>query len=165
MAHLTDTIVALLPAVPFEIETDIYEEDVVKINIGNPVDISLIAFPDQIFKGEVASIAPAEKLMDGVVYYKITITFHTPISSGTVEKIPEGVKPGMTADLIIQTAQKENVLIIDEEGVQEKDDKIFVEVLKDGKIEEREIETGLLGSDDMIEIISGLEAGEKVILR
>ena len=156
LVQLTDIVLILLPSVPFEIETDIYEEDVVKINIGNPVDISLIAFPNKIFTGKVISIDPAEKLVEGVVYYRIIIAF---------EEIPEGVKPGMTADLIIKTAKKENVLMIDEEAIQKKDDKVFVEVLKDGEIEEREIETGLLGSDDMLEIISGLIIGEKVILR
>ena len=41
-----------------------------------------------------------------------------------------------------------------------------VEVFVDGKIEEKDVEVGLEGtSDDMVEIISGLEEGEKVILR
>ena len=161
LVQLTDIVVILLPTVPFEIETDIYEEDVVKINIGNPVDISLVAFPDEIFKGKVIAINPAEKLIEGVVYYRIIISPAFVDEGG----IPERVKPGMTADLIIKTAQKENVLMITEEAVQKKHDKVFVEVFKNGEIEEREIETGLLGSNDMIEIISGLKAGEKVILR
>ncbi len=161
LVQLTDIVVILLPTVPFEIETDIYEEDVVKINIGNPVDISLVAFPDEIFKGKVIAINPAEKLIEGVVYYRIIISPAFVDEGGVLE----GVKPGMTADLIIKTAQKENVLMINEEAIQKKDDKVFVEVLKNGEIEEREIETGLLGSNDMIEIISGLIIGEKVILR
>ncbi len=158
----TEIIVALLPSVPFEIETDIYEEDVVKINIGNPVDIFLIAFPDQIFKGNVMSVDPAEKLTDGIVYYKITISLE---GIPSLTELFDKVKPGMTADLIIKTAQKENVLVIPEEAVQKKDDKVFVEVLRNGKIEEKEIEIGFLGSNDMIEIVSGLQTGEQIILR
>ncbi len=152
---LGDSIISLLPAVPFSIEADIYEEDVVKINIGNPVDISLVAFPDQVFEGKVISIDPAEKLIEGVVYYEVSITF---------EKLPKGVKPGMTADLVIKTASKENVLIIPADAVQEKDGKQIVEVLKDNLIEEREIKTGLKGSDDTVEVISGLSEGESVII-
>ncbi len=162
MVQPTEIIIALLPSVPFEIETDIYEEDVVKINIGNPVDISLIAFPDQTFKGKVVSVDPAEKLTDGIVYYKIAISLE---EIPSIIELLDKIKPGMTADLIIKTAQKENVLVIDEEAVQEKDNKVFVEILRDGKIEEKEIETGFVGSNDMIEIISGLESGEKVIIR
>jgi len=153
---LQDAVITLLPVAPFEIEVDVYEEDVVKINIGNQVDISLVAFPEQAFKGKVISIEPIEKLIEGVVYYQITIAF---------EEMPEGIKPGMTADLIIKTESRENVLIIPEDALQKRDGKQIVEVFKDGISEDREIEVGLFGSDDMAEVISGLKVGEKLILR
>jgi len=153
---LQDAVIILLPATPFEIEVDIYEEDVVKVNIGNLVDISLVPFPGEVFQGRVISIDPAEKLIEGVVYYKVIIAF---------EKMPEGVKSGMTADVIIKTALKENVLIIPEDALQKRDGKQIVEVFKEGNIEDREIETGLFGSDDMVQVISGLKEGEKLILR
>ena len=149
--------IVLLPADPFQIEVDIYEEDIVKINVGNPVDISLVAFPDQIFKGNVISINPAEQLVDGVVYYKIKINF---------EDIIDQAKPGMTADLVIKTDFRENVLIIPEDTIQEEDGKITVEVSKNGDIEERQIEIGLKETNnDMTEVISGLLEGEKVVVR
>lgn len=149
-------VIVLLPTDPFEIEADVYEEDIVKMNIGNQVDISLVAFPDQVFEGKIISFNPAEKLIEGIVYYEVTVAFG---------QIPSGVNPGMTADLIIKTASRENVLTISEDAIQEKDGKKFVEVLVGKNPEEREIETGLLGNDDIIEIISGLEEGEKIILR
>ncbi len=153
---LQDVAVTLLSKAPYEIEVDIYEEDVVKVDVGNQVDIILVAFPEETFKGEVIFVNPAEKVVDGVVYYEVTIAF---------ESIPENIKPGMTTDLTIKTAEKENVLIVLEDAIQKKAGKTIVEVLKGEEIEEREVETGLKGSDDMIEIISGLEEGEKVILR
>lgn len=154
-----EIIITLLPVNPFQIEVDIYEEDVVKIKVGNPVDISLVAFPDQIFKGKVVAIDPAEKLTEGVVYYKVTID-PALIHEGGVS---EGVKLGMTADVLIKTASKENVLVIPAETIQEKNGKTIVQVLKNGKIEEREIEIGLRGSYDLVEVISGIGEGEKVI--
>jgi HlyD family secretion protein len=153
---LQDVVITILPVAPFEIEVDIYEEDIVKIEVGNPVDISLVAFPEKKFLGKVISIDPAEKLIEGVVYYEVSIDF---------EEIPEGVKPGMTADLIIKTASKEDVLVIPEDAIQKKEGKTIAEVFKDGTIEEREIETGLWGSNDLVEVISGLSEREKVILR
>jgi HlyD family secretion protein len=153
---LKEAAMILLPAAPFEIEADIYEEDAVKINIDNPVDISLADFPEKIFKGKVISIDPAQKLIEGVVYYTAAINF---------DEIPEGIKPGMTADLVIKTASKENVLIVPERAIQKKDDKSIVQVSKNGVIEEREIEIGLRGSNSMVEVLSGLEEGEKVIIK
>ena len=153
---LQDIAIVLLPTTFFVIETNIYEEDIIKINIGNQVDISLVAFPEQEFLGKVISIEPAEKLIEGVVYYKVTISFN---------EIVEKIKPGMTADVIIKTAFKENVLIIPENAIQKKDGKQIVEIFKDGISENKEIETGLFGSDDMVQVISGIKEGEKLILR
>jgi RND family efflux transporter MFP subunit len=154
---LQDAVMVILPEIPYEIRADIYEEDVVKTAIGNPVDITLVAFPGKTFAGRIVSISPAEKLVDGVVYYEVTIG---------LDKAPEGMKPGMSADIVIKTNSKDNVLIVPEEAIMINDARNFVEVFVDGKIEEKDVEVGLEGtSDDMVEIISGLEEGEKVILR
>jgi len=157
MALSGEKMILLLPADPFQIEVNIYEEDVVKVNIDNPVEISLVPFPNEIFKGKVISINPAEELIDGVVYYQVKIS---------LEDSPDGVKSGMTADIVIQTDSRENVLIIPEDAIEKKDDQIIVEALKNGNIEEKEIEIGLEGTDNgMVEVFSGLLEGEKVILR
>lgn len=153
---LQDIVATLLPDDPYEIDVNIYEEDIVKVDIEDPVDISLVAFPDETFLGKVISIDPAEKLIEDVVYYKVIIDF---------EEIPEGLKPGMTADLLIKTDSRENVLVIPEDAILKEDGKIMVEVLKDEEIEKREIEIGLEGSNDMVEVVSGLQEEEKVIVR
>ena len=149
-----DVVATLLPNDPYAIEVNIYEEDIVRVDIEDPVDISLIAFPDKTFSGKVTSIDPAERLIDGVVYYKIIITF---------EETPEGIRPGMTADLVIKTASRENVLLVPEEAVQTRDGKTMVMILENGQSKEREVVLGLEG-DDYFEVISGLEEGEEVIL-
>ncbi len=153
---LSDALLTLLPTSPFKIEVDIYEEDVVKMEVGNEVDISLVAFPNTTLEGKVAFIDPAEKMIDGVVYYEVIISFNNP---------PLGVKPGMTVDLIITTGLRENVLVIPGEAIKEKDGRVTVQVLKDEIFKEREIEIGLRGSDYMIEVSSGLTEGEELILR
>jgi len=150
----SDIVISLIPTAPFQIKADIYEEDIIKIKVGNLVDISLVVFPDQLFKGKVISIEPAEKLIEGVVYYEVAVGFI---------EILEEVKPGMTADVVIETSLKENVLIIPEEVIQEKNEKLIVQVFEDGIIKEREIEIGLEGKD-MVEVVSGLKEGEKIII-
>ncbi len=153
---LQDVVISLLPADQFQIKADIYEGEILKVEVGNPVNISLVSFSDQIFKGKIVSIEPAEKIKEGVVYYEVIVDF---------ENAPAGLKSGMSADLEIQTAFKENVLVIPEKVIIKKDKKSFVEILKDGQIEEREIEIGLRGRDGMVEVISGLQLGEKIIIR
>jgi len=153
---IQDTVMVVLPAVPYEIKVNVYEENVVKISVGNPVEITPVAFPGKTFKGKITSISPAEKIIDAVVYYEITIGF---------EEAVEGIKPGMTADVVIRSDLKKNVLLLPRDVIQRKNGKTMVEVFKDGLIEERDIEIGLRGSDDMVQVLSGLEEGEKVIQR
>lgn len=155
-AAFQDTAIVILPADPYKIEVNIYEEDIVDVNIDNSVNIMFVAFPKEIFTGKVISVDPAENLIDGVVYYKTVIGF---------DEIPEGIKPGMTADLDIRTDSRENVLTLDEDAISKKDEKIIVEVLEGGKVFKREILIGLEGSNNLIEIISGLVEGEEVIIR
>jgi len=156
ITQITESVLSLLPSAPFQIDVDIYEEDIVKVQIGNPVDINIAAFPNETFKGRVILIDPAEKLISDVVYYEIKIDFENP---------PQGIKSGMTADITIKTAQKDNVLTIPDNAVTRKDGKETIEILKGKKTEEREIKTGLKGSDGMVEVISGLKENDQVIIR
>ena len=154
-ASINSKIFTLSPEVPYEIKVDIYEEDVVKVDVGDSVNISLIAFPDEFFEGEVFLISPAEKIVDGVDYYEVKIIF---------KKIPETIRTGMTADLAIKAESREDVIVVPEDAVYKKEGKDMVRVLKGDELKEKEVEVGLEGTNDFIEIISGLLEGEKVIL-
>lgn len=143
---------SLFPQIPYEIKVDIYEEDIVKVQAGNPVEIELTAFPERIFFGKVISINPAEKLIDGVVYYEVKVE---------LEGAPEEIKPGMTADITIKTAEKSDVLVIPGSAIETKDKKQFIRVLENGTTTEREVQVGLKGNSNMIEILAGLKEGEK----
>ena len=154
-ATFQDSIMVILPESSFEIEVDIYEEDIVKIRTGNDVDISIVAFPDQMLEGRVISINPAEKMIDGVVYYQVSVS---------LDNAPEGIKSGMTADLIIKIITKENVLIIPEEAIEEKNGKTIVKLLEGRSIKEREINIGIVGDDDMAEVTFGLEEGNEIVI-
>lgn len=150
-----DVVAVVLPSAPFEIEVDIYEEDVVKVKTGNYVGIDLVAYPGETFEGEVSFIDPAEKIVDGVVYYEIMISF---------KGEPEGVKPGMSADVVIRTQEKKDVLAVPEDAVFSEQEKYFIKFLSGEEVQKKEVEIGLKGSNDLIEIISGISEGEEVIV-
>ncbi|UMX48355.1 MAG: efflux RND transporter periplasmic adaptor subunit [Candidatus Nealsonbacteria bacterium DGGOD1a] len=149
-------LVAIAPADPYTVEVDIYEEDVVKEKIGDPVRISPAAIPDKVFAGRVLSIDPAGRLVNGVVYYPTKIAF---------DEMPQGLKPEMTADIVIVTAFKEDVLQISETALQKnQDDGYFVRILEDdGRPQEANVEVGIK-SKGMAEIVSGLSEGQEVII-
>ena len=70
----------------------------------------------------------------------------------------------MTGNVDVITAQKQNVLRLPVTAINPRNGRATVQVLgKDGKTETRDVTTGLKGDDD-IEITSGLNEGDKVVV-
>src|SRR4030042_6424819 len=132
-----------------QVETHIYEGDIVKVKIGNPVSMDITAFPDRTFSGNVISIDPAQELIEGVVYYKVT---------NSIDNAPEEIRPGMTVDVIIKTAEKAGVIAISGSALISKDAKTFVQIVENGATTtEKEVQIGLEGNNNLIEVVSGLQ--------
>ena len=148
------SVISLMSEKGLQIKTYVPEVDVSKVKVGDSVLIILDAFPRDEFLGEIIYIDSAETIIDGVVYYKVKSTINTNDTN---------VKSGMTADIVIITDTKEDVLIIPRRAVIEKDGKNMVRIPVNADFEEIEVSTGLVGSDGNIEIISGLKEGDKVI--
>ena len=144
-----------------QIEIDIPESDIGLIDLGQEAKVTLDAFPEQEFSGKVVEIEPAETIIQGVVYYKTKIGFFDKISA-----IDGKVKTGMTANIIITIDSKENVLVVPLRAIKEKDSVKFVRVASDKASQdyaEIEVEIGLRSNQGTVEIISGLNEGDKVI--
>jgi len=150
----------------YEIDIDISETDINKIKIGNPVQITFDAFGEDLkFQAQVVFIEPAQTVIQEVIYYKTTISsLRLP---GAATGTPTGnyqIKPGMTANATIITAEKEAVLFIPARAIIEKENKEKVaRVLVLGQPVEKPVTLGLRGDDGLVEIISGLREGEEVI--
>ena len=150
-------LVSLISNAQFEVEANVPEADIAKVKIGNSARITLDAYgSDVIFEARVISIEPAETMVESVATYKIKLQFL---------KEDERIKSGMTSNIDIETQRLENVLVLPQRLLTQKNNERFVSVLKsNGEIEERKIGTGIKGVDSNIEIVSGLSEGEKVVV-
>lgn len=157
MVSPNSTPISIISDNDFEIEANIAEADIAKISIGDSADVTLDAYGDSVlFKAVVADIDPAETVIEGVPTYKTTFNILPNAKS---------VKSGMTANIDILTDRKADVIAIPARAVKTVDGKKIVKILKnENTTEEREVETGLRGSDGRIEILKGIEEGEKVII-
>lgn len=147
-------LIVFLPDDPYEIFVNIYEEDTVRIKIGDPARIAVVALGDKIFSGRVSFVAAAAKIINGVVYYETRIMF---------DQAPDGLLPDMTADVEIITAQKDNVLLISETALHKKDGGWYAQILKDGQAQEIPVQIGIRAKG-IAEIVSGLAEGDQVII-
>lgn len=144
----------------YEIEVDVPETDVVKLKLDDEAVVTLDALGSDIkFPGKVLTIDPASTEIQDVVYYKVKVAIS--------ENGDDMIKPGMTSDVLIKTDSRENVLFISSRAVLTKTDteEKYVRILKDGKVEERVIKLGLKADDGKIEVLSGLNEGEVIVLR
>jgi len=155
-ASAGSSIISVLSASRFEIETHIPEADIASVATGNLARITLDAYGnDVVFSGKVTEIEPAETIIDGVSTYKTTLQF---------DEEDTRVRSGMTANIDISAAAKEGVIAIPQRAVIRKDDKLFVRVLESGVMREALVEVGLRGSDGFIEITKGINEGDEVVV-
>lgn len=151
------TLVSIITGSDLEVEAFIPEADIAKVKIGDSAEITLDAYGnDVLFDAKVISIDPGETMTEGVATYKTKFQF---------TKNDGRPKSGMTANIDITTDKRENVLILPQRAVSANTNGKFVSVWKgQSPPEEREVKTGLRGSDGNVEIVDGLSEGEKVII-
>lgn len=140
------------------VEADVSEANVASLQIGQDIDYTFDALgPDQHFAGKVLTINPASTVISGVVNYKVT---------GNFDNIPN-IKPGMTANMTILVAQKDNALAVPSTAIINKNNKQYVRVIDDSKkktFHEVGVQTGLQADGGLVEIIFGLSEGQKIVI-
>lgn len=156
VASQNETVVTMMSAGIFQIESYVPEVNIALIKAGDEAKVTLDAYGENVlFGAKVISIDPAETIRDGVSTYKVRLQF--------LEN-DNRIKSGMTANVSIIIFNKPDVIVVPGGVVFEKDGKNFVQVktLKDTL--EREVILGDVSSLGQVEIISGLEEGEMVLL-
>lgn len=140
----------------FIISADINEIDVVNLQVGQDVDIRLDAYYKNEFSSKIINISPISSNIGGVVSYELTVKPET--GNG-----PE-LLYGLSASLTITTSGVENVLFVPIQSVYEEDGKSYVDfIAEDGGIEKTEVTTGIFNYD-FIEIKSGLNEGDTILI-
>ena len=147
-------LVSIISKDDFEVDAQVSETDVGKIAIGNKVEMTLDALQGETFQGEVFYIDPAQTNTEGVVGYKIKISF---------EKPDARMKSGLTANIDIKTRSKENVLYLPQYAIVLSDEGTFVETLESGKTVRHPVTLGLQDQKGNVEVVSGVSEGEEVL--
>lgn len=169
-----------------EVEVDVNENDIVKVNIGDSTNVEVDAYLRREFKGVVTSIAnSAETALtaDQVTNFKVKVRILTESYLDLLEGKPENFspfRPGMTATVDIITNRRESVLgvpissiVIRTDTLSGKDttatralnserfESLFVKKGEEAEI--KVVETGIQ-DNQFIEITKGLEEGDEVII-
>jgi macrolide-specific efflux system membrane fusion protein len=144
-----------LAASTYEVTASVVESDVASLKIGQPATVTVSAITADL-TGTVTAIAPVAETSTtgGVVSYAVTVALNSP---------PATLRPGMTADVTVTTASASGVLAVPAAAIRGTSGAYTVLVLTAaGTPESRPVTVGLMTSS-LVEIKSGLNAGEVVI--
>jgi len=147
-----------------QVNTSVDEADIGRIKTGQPVDFSVDAYPEITFHGKVSEVRNSPIIVQNVVTYDVIVEVDNPELK---------LKPGMTANVSIEVANKKDALLIPDAafrvripnqspyGTREKGRSVWV--LSAKKPRQVIIETGI-SDGRFTEVISGdINVGDEII--
>ncbi len=149
--------VTMLGASPYRIEMYVSEIDIPKVQLAQSGSVELDAFRGTHFNLVVSEIDTAPTNQSGVNKYRVRLDFKYP---------HDNLKVGMTGDAEIDTGLRPNVVSVPLRSViRSGTGQSIVRVLNaDETVTDKNVTTGMEGTDGNIEIVSGLKEGETVVV-
>jgi Cu(I)/Ag(I) efflux system membrane fusion protein/cobalt-zinc-cadmium efflux system membrane fusion protein len=136
------------------VHAQIYEQDLPFIELGQEATMSLSYLPDRAFRGRVTYIYP--NLDEKTRTVRIRMEFHNP---------GYFLKPGMYAQVILTSQLADSALLAPSSVVLRSGSKNTVFVARaGGKFEARQVVLGPKAEHDMVQVLAGLNTGERVVL-
>ncbi len=140
-----------------QVNVPVDEADIGGVKVGQAVQLNLPAYPDKTFNGSVTQVAPVATTANNVTTFSVTVT--APNTNNLA-------KPGMSANVAIIVAQKQNVLVVPSEAVQDTGTEQVVMVPPTSGSTRPQRKVVKIGVDDgtNAEVQQGLADGDQVII-
>jgi hypothetical protein len=131
----------------------VYEQDLAYVQLGQEAVVKVASLPDREFRGRVTFIYP--NVDEKTRTARVRLEFENP---------GYFLKPGMFVSAIIHAQLEDSTVLVPEEAVLRSGAKNTVFVAPDGgKFEGRDVTLGVEAENAMIQVTSGLNAGERVV--
>jgi RND family efflux transporter MFP subunit len=143
-----------------EVEADVSESNIEKISVNQPCEITLDAFPEKRYRGVVSKIVPTADRAKATVMTKVRFldldSRVLPEMSAKVSFLPKDADGSML--------DEKPKLVLNPAAVLDGKEGTSVFVLVDGALSRRMVTLGpAVGM--LVEVLSGVKAGEKVVLK
>ena len=142
-----------------QVDAFVDETDIGQVQLGQPAQITVDAYPNHPFLGRVEKIASGSTMQQNVVTYDVTISLQNP---------EHMLKPDMTATTQIVVGRRENALVVPVDAIKPTTRGSTVTVMTRGKngqpvFRVQPVRTGISDGDNT-EILDGLREGDTVVL-
>jgi RND family efflux transporter MFP subunit len=135
------------------VHAHIYEQDIPWIRQGQIAVVSFRNAPEKQFRGKVLFLYP--EVSRDTRTLKICVVVPNP---------QRHLRPGMYADVLVQGPPVKNAVAVPQSAVIHSGMRniIFVD-LGEGRFDPREVDLGVKGKTDRVQVVNGIAAGEKVV--
>ncbi|HPG01146.1 MAG TPA: efflux RND transporter periplasmic adaptor subunit [Kiritimatiellia bacterium] len=135
------------------------EAELSRVDSGHEVVVAPVAYPDLSLKGVVESVGSMAQSMSGRPdwqrYFEVVVALK--------ESDPR-LRPGMTVRTRILAGARDAAVLVPRLAVSWDGNKAFCKVMKGAGEQRRDVELGI-SNDEFFEVLSGLQPGEKVLVR
>jgi macrolide-specific efflux system membrane fusion protein len=135
---------------------DVDETDLGKIRLGQEAKVTVDSFPGVVVNTKVARVAHQSKIKNAINTYEVLLV---------PENLPAEFRSGLTASVQFVFEKKDEAVLLPTwaaEGRENFEAKLMVKTPEGA--EEREVKFGL-SNGQKIEVVSGLQAGESVLVK
>jgi HlyD family secretion protein len=137
----------------YEVDVELSQAQIAKVKVSDPANITFDAYPNQQFAATLTSVDTAATMDQGNAIYKATLQFNQEDSR---------IQAGLNANVNILDETHNNTLMVPSASIITKNDQKFVLVKGSGNSTSQvQVTTGIENSD-MVEVLSGLQAGQQV---
>ncbi len=150
-ANAGQALVELVRLNPLQVEFQVSELHVSRLQTGQSVTIKTEAFPGEKFLGAITAVAPS-----------IQLSGRSAVVRARLDNNEKKLVPGQFAQVQVELSKAEPVLMIPEQAVWPSGEQKMVFVVKDGKAELVPITIGAR-EPGWVTVVSGLTAGQQVI--
>jgi RND family efflux transporter MFP subunit len=145
-----------------EVEVDVNEAYIGRIQSGRPARITLDAYPDTAFRGSVRQVVPTADRQRATVQVKVTIADHDPRILPEMGAKVDFIAPDSGAKPIAGRAPRQAIRV-PAAAVKTDAGASVVWIVRDGHLTRRPVVTGPV-SAGFLEVRSGLSGGEQLLL-
>lgn len=141
-----------------QIEAMVDESDIGQVKVGQKVNFTVDAYPNETFTGKVRLISRKAEVSNNVIYYKVYVD---------VDDAKGKLLPTMTARADFVIASAENVLMVPVNCIYADGKRRFVKVYNTKNKESREVDVklGLSNDSEIVVQTDGLQPGEVLLVR
>ena len=149
------TVVTIADISKIYVTVNIDETDIANIKMGQKVNVTVDAYPDEEFTGQVVKISPTTTTEQNITTVPVKVL---------ITQADAKLKPGMNATCDFILEERANVLCVISRAIQRDDTgKQYVLVKKGDDEVKTPVQTGLVGASKT-EILGGVEQGTEIVI-